>query len=128
MDKLRITGGQPLTGDITISGAKNAALPILCASLLTSEAVQLHNVPTLRDIDTTCALLAQIGVKVQRNGHDIELCADKPNSMQAPDELVKTMRPSIPAMGRSLARFGGANVTLPGGWAVGTGPGGHPTK
>src|SRR5690625_2191749 len=119
MDKLRITGGQPLTGDITISGAKNAALPILCASLLTSEAVQLHNVPTLRDIDTTCALLAQIGVKVQRNGHDIELCADQPNSIEAPYELVKTMRASILVLGLLLARFCEANVSLPGGCDLG---------
>ncbi|HLS17148.1 MAG TPA: UDP-N-acetylglucosamine 1-carboxyvinyltransferase [Paenalcaligenes sp.] len=122
MDKLRITGGQPLTGDITISGAKNAALPILCASLLTSEAVQLHNVPTLRDIDTTCALLAQIGVKVQRNGHDIELCADQPNSIEAPYELVKTMRASILVLGPLLARFGEAKVSLPGGCAIGQRP------
>src|SRR5690625_2966927 len=122
MDKLRITGGQPLTGDITISGAKNAALPILCASLLTSEAVQLHNVPTLRDIDTTCALLAQIGVKVQRNGHDIELCADQPNSIEAPYELVKTMRASILVLDPLLARFGEAKVSLPGGCAIGQRP------
>src|SRR5690625_6167451 len=122
MDKLRITAGQPLTGDITISGAKNAALPILCASLLTNQTVQLHNVPTLRDIDTTCALLSQIGVKVQRDGHSIELCADQPDSIEAPYELVKTMRASIVVLGPLLARFGEAKVSLPGGCAIGQRP------
>lgn len=122
MDKLRITGGQPLNGDIIISGAKNAALPILCASLLTSEPIQLHNVPTLRDIDTTCALLAQIGVKVQRDGHSIQLCADQPDSIEAPYELVKTMRASILVLGPLLARFGEAKVSLPGGCAIGQRP------
>src|SRR5699024_11679445 len=104
MDKLRITGGQPLTGDITISGAKNAALPILCASLLTNQTVQLHNVPTLRDIDTTCALLSQIGVKVQRNSHSIELCADQPNTIEAPYELVNTMHASFLVLRALLCR------------------------
>jgi len=122
MDKLRITGGNPLNGDITISGAKNAALPILCASLLTSDTVTLHNVPNLRDIDTTCALLARIGVKVKRNAHSIELSAAQPDSIEAPYELVKTMRASILVLGPLLTRFGQARVSLPGGCAIGQRP------
>src|SRR5699024_7365748 len=122
MDKLRITGGQPLTGDITISGAKNAALPILCASLLTNQTVQLHNVPTLRDIDTTCALLSQIGVKVQRNSHSIELCAHPPSGIEGSCEVVKAIRATILVSGPLLARSGEAKVGLPGGCAIGQCP------
>lgn len=123
MDKLRIVGGSsPLRGEITISGAKNAALPILCASLLTAEAVTLHNVPNLRDIDTTCTLLAQIGVQVDRNSSTITLQASQPHSIEAPYELVKTMRASILVLGPLLARFGQARVSLPGGCAIGQRP------
>src|SRR5690554_7434355 len=95
MDKLRITGGQKLHGDITISGAKNAALPILCASLLTADDIQLHNVPRLRDIDTACQLLAQLGVRAHTEGESITLNASAITSLEAPYELVKTMRASI---------------------------------
>src|SRR5690625_4810221 len=94
MDKLRITGGNPLNGYITLSAATNAALPLLCASLRTSDTVTLHNVPNLRDIDTTCALLARIGVKVKRNAHTIALSAAQPDSIEAPYDRVKTMRAS----------------------------------
>lgn len=122
MDKLRITGGQKLHGDITISGAKNAALPILCASLLTADDIQLHNVPRLRDIDTACKLLAQLGVTAQVDGENITLNAGQITSLEAPYELVKTMRASILVLGPLLARFGEARVSLPGGCAIGQRP------
>jgi len=122
MDKLRITGGTPLKGEITISGAKNAALPILCASLLTNEPVTLHHVPNLRDIDTTCALLKQLGVSVQKEQNNITLHAQELHSIEAPYELVKTMRASILVLGPLLARFGQARVSLPGGCAIGQRP------
>ena len=122
MDKLRITGGQKLHGDITISGAKNAALPILCASLLTTDDIQLHNVPRLRDIDTACKLLAQLGVTAQVDGENITLNAGQITSLEAPYELVKTMRASILVLGPLLARFGEARVSLPGGCAIGQRP------
>ena len=122
MDKLRITGGQKLHGDITISGAKNAALPILCASLLTADDIQLHNVPRLRDIDTACKLLAQLGVKSQVDDENVTLNAGQISSLEAPYELVKTMRASILVLGPLLARFGEARVSLPGGCAIGQRP------
>ncbi|GAA5090938.1 MAG: UDP-N-acetylglucosamine 1-carboxyvinyltransferase [Alcaligenaceae bacterium] len=122
MDKLRITGGQKLHGDITISGAKNAALPILCASLLTADDIQLHNVPRLRDIDTACQLLAQLGVRAHTEGESITLNASAITSLEAPYELVKTMRASILVLGPLLARFGKARVSLPGGCAIGQRP------
>lgn len=122
MDKIRITGGQKLHGDITISGAKNAALPILCASLLTADDIQLHNVPRLRDIDTACKLLAQLGVKSQVDDENVTLNAGQISSLEAPYELVKTMRASILVLGPLLARFGEARVSLPGGCAIGQRP------
>ncbi|HLS42322.1 MAG TPA: UDP-N-acetylglucosamine 1-carboxyvinyltransferase [Paenalcaligenes sp.] len=122
MDKLRITGGQPLQGDITVSGAKNAALPILCASLLSADAVTLRNVPSLRDIDTTLKLLGQLGVGVDRQDNTVTLHANTVNSVEAPYELVKTMRASILVLGPLLARFGEARVSLPGGCAIGQRP------
>lgn len=122
MDKLRITGGQKLHGDITISGAKNAALPILCASLLTADDIQLHNVPRLRDIDTACQLLTQLGVRAHTEGESITLNASAITSLEAPYELVKTMRASILVLGPLLARFGKARVSLPGGCAIGQRP------
>lgn len=122
MDKLRITGGQKLHGDITISGAKNAALPILCASLLTADSLQLHNVPRLRDISTVCKLLHRLGVSAEINEEDITLNAGQISSLEAPYELVKTMRASILVLGPLLARFGEARVSLPGGCAIGQRP------
>ncbi len=123
MDTLRITGGVALQGEVRISGAKNAALPILCASLLTAEPITLHNVPALNDIGTTIRLLSQLGVKTQRDSeHTLTLSADAIDSLEAPYELVKTMRASILVLGPLLARFGQARVSLPGGCAIGQRP------
>lgn len=123
MDTLRITGGAALQGEVRISGAKNAALPILCASLLTAEPITLHNVPALNDIGTTIRLLSQLGVKAQRDTeHTLTLSADAIDSLEAPYELVKTMRASILVLGPLLARFGQARVSLPGGCAIGQRP------
>ena len=122
MDKLRITGGQRLNGDVIVSGAKNAALPILCASLLSADTIQLDNVPRLRDIDTTLKLLAMLGVRQVRDGANVELQAEHIDSSEAPYELVKTMRASILVLGPLLARFGHARVSLPGGCAIGQRP------
>ncbi|NLY27584.1 MAG: UDP-N-acetylglucosamine 1-carboxyvinyltransferase [Alcaligenaceae bacterium] len=123
MDKLRIAGGQPLQGEITVSGAKNAALPILCASLLTADSLQLNNVPDLNDIATTLKLLRQLGVQATRQGPtSLALSAGNVSSLEAPYELVKTMRASILVLGPLLARFGEARVSLPGGCAIGQRP------
>ncbi len=123
MDKLRIRGGRPLHGEVTISGAKNAALPILCASLLTQEKLILDNVPRLRDIGTTLRLLERLGV-TYRNGDStrVELDASDITSREAPYDLVKTMRASILVLGPLVARFGEARVSLPGGCAIGQRP------
>lgn len=123
MDKLRITGGQRLHGEISVSGAKNAALPILCASLLSADALELHNVPQLRDIGTTLHLLGQMGVQSSRGSDGaLQLSAAQVHSLEAPYELVKTMRASILVLGPLLARFGEARVSLPGGCAIGQRP------
>ncbi len=123
MDKLRITGGSRLHGEITISGAKNAALPILCASLLTSEPLHLSNVPRLNDISTTLKLLGQMGVKSKRENNEVVIVqADQVSSLEAPYEMVKTMRASILVLGPLVARFGEARVSLPGGCAIGQRP------
>lgn len=123
MDKLRIQGGLPLHGEVTVSGAKNAALPILCASLLTADTITLDNVPELRDIGTTLALLGRMGVTSQREPDGrVSLCAADIHSQEAPYDLVKTMRASILVLGPLLARFGQARVSLPGGCAIGQRP------
>lgn len=123
MDRLQITGGEPLVGDVVISGAKNAALPILCASLLTAEPVVLSNVPRLKDVDTTLSLLQRLGVAVQRDvAEGVELAAAQVDSLEAPYDLVKTMRASILVLGPLVARFGQARVSLPGGCAIGQRP------
>ncbi|TEA77921.1 UDP-N-acetylglucosamine 1-carboxyvinyltransferase [Allopusillimonas ginsengisoli] len=123
MDKLLITGGNRLHGEIDVSGAKNAALPILCASLLTADAITLHNVPDLKDIGTTLKLLGQMGVKSEKSGRDsVTLSAAHVDRLEAPYELVKTMRASILVLGPLLARFGEARVSLPGGCAIGQRP------
>lgn len=122
MDKLLITGGKRLNGDITISGAKNAALPILCAGLLTSGNVELHNVPSLQDVSTMLKLLRQMGLQVtQENGVTV-LNGAAVDKLEAPYDLVKTMRASILVLGPLLARFGEAKVSLPGGCAIGSRP------
>jgi UDP-N-acetylglucosamine 1-carboxyvinyltransferase len=123
MDKLLITGGAPLKGEARISGAKNAALPELIASLLTAEPVQIGNVPHLQDITTTMELLGRMGVGlVVGEKMTVEADASKVNSVRAPYELVKTMRASILVLGPLLARFGEAEVSLPGGCAIGSRP------
>ncbi|HEY4137963.1 MAG TPA: UDP-N-acetylglucosamine 1-carboxyvinyltransferase, partial [Casimicrobiaceae bacterium] len=123
MDKLVIEGGLPLQGEVRVSGAKNAALPILCASLLTADPVKLSNVPRLNDVRTMVTLLAQMGVKSERGNDDsIVLDARHIDWPLAPYELVKTMRASILALGPLLARCGEARVSLPGGCAIGLRP------
>ncbi|HQV14369.1 MAG TPA: UDP-N-acetylglucosamine 1-carboxyvinyltransferase, partial [Denitromonas sp.] len=124
MDKLLITGGTRLTGEARISGAKNAALPILCAALLTREPVTFTNVPQLQDIRTLLALIAQMGVKIDRDeaAGTVTLDAGELNNPVAPYERVKTMRASILVLGPLVARFGEARVSLPGGCAIGARP------
>ena len=122
MDKLKILGGLPLVGEIQAAGAKNAALPILCASLLTADPLDLSNVPQLQDIATTIRLLKLLGVKTERDEERLTLQADSLVSTEAPYELVKTMRASILVLGPLLARFGEARVSLPGGCAIGQRP------
>ncbi len=123
MDQLIVTGGHPLRGEIRISGAKNAALPVLVASLLTDEPVRIGNVPHLQDITTTMELLGRIGVRlVVDEKMVIEADASEVNSLCAPYELVKTMRASILVLGPLLARFGEAEVSMPGGCAIGSRP------
>ncbi len=123
MDKLLIEGGQRLEGDVVVSGAKNAALPILCAALLTSEPVTLTNVPRLNDVDTMARLLTQMGVALDaRTSGVVTLDARRIDWPLAPYELVKTMRASILALGPLLARCGEARVSLPGGCAIGLRP------
>jgi len=125
MDKLLIRGGRPLQGEVAISGAKNAALPELCAALLTAEPVLLTNVPRLQDVSTTLKLLRQMGAVADwtdASGHTVSIDAGPVNSPVAPYELVKTMRASILVLGPLLARFGVAVVSLPGGCAIGSRP------
>ncbi|MBK7996739.1 MAG: UDP-N-acetylglucosamine 1-carboxyvinyltransferase [Blastocatellia bacterium] len=123
MDKFRIVGGKPLEGRISISGAKNSALPCMAAGLLTSETVVLHNLPYVRDIITMRRLLEDMGCMVlmpERN--TLKIKADDIEFFEAPYELVKTMRASVLALGPLVARFGQAKVSLPGGCAIGQRP------
>jgi len=122
MDKLCVEGGRRLSGEIVVSGAKNAALPILCAALLSTEPVELLNVPNLNDVGTMLTLLRQMGVKVDVDGSRVTLDAGQVDNPFAPYELVKTMRASILVLGPLLARFGHARVSLPGGCAIGARP------
>ncbi|AQQ41258.1 MULTISPECIES: UDP-N-acetylglucosamine 1-carboxyvinyltransferase [Burkholderia] len=122
MDKLAIEGGRRLSGEIVVSGAKNAALPILCAGLLTADPVDLDNVPNLKDVRTTLKVLNQMGVKSETDGYRVQLDASRVDNLVAPYELVKTMRASILVLGPLLARFGEAKVSLPGGCAIGARP------
>jgi UDP-N-acetylglucosamine 1-carboxyvinyltransferase len=123
VDKLAIQGGVPLEGEVHISGAKNAALPLLCAALLTEETLRLDNMPRLRDINTMLRVLRQMGVEVQPDdGVGIELRAAKLTDPIADYELVKTMRASILVLGPLVARLGEARVSLPGGCAIGQRP------
>ena len=125
MDKLLIRGGNSLSGTVEISGAKNAALPELCAALLTSDPVTLENVPGLQDVSTMLKLIRNMGVTAERNAEargTVTLNAAGLSSPEAPYELVKTMRASVLALGPLLARFGHATVSLPGGCAIGSRP------
>ncbi|MDR0226484.1 MAG: UDP-N-acetylglucosamine 1-carboxyvinyltransferase [Burkholderiaceae bacterium] len=123
MDKLLIRGGRPLHGEVTISGAKNAALPELCAALLSSEPVTLHNVPRLQDVSTMLQLIRNMGVSVERDDNGtVRIHAGSLSNPEAPYELVKTMRASVLALGPLLTRFGQARVSLPGGCAIGSRP------
>lgn len=124
MPKLIIQGGNPLRGEIRISGAKNAALPLLCTALLTQDTLKFKNVPQLKDITTMLALLEQMGVHVHRgrNQSEIELSASNLTHPTAPYEMVKTMRASILVLGPLLTRAGEANISLPGGCAIGLRP------
>ena len=124
MDKLLIQGGAVLSGEVAISGAKNAALPILCAALLTTEPVHFTNVPQLNDISTMLRLLADMGVGVTKDGADsLTLDGGKLNNPVASYEMVKTMRAAILVLGPLVARCGEARVSLPGGCAIGARPG-----
>ena len=123
MDAFRIIGGQPLSGTVEVGGAKNAALPILCAALLTAEPLRVRNVPHLHDITTTMELLGRMGVQLLVDEKmNIEVDSSTISSYEAPYELVRTMRASILVLGPLLARFGEAHVSLPGGCAIGTRP------
>lgn len=123
MDKLVIQGGTPLSGEVRISGAKNAALPILCAALLTDQPLRLSSVPHLRDVNTTLALLKHMGMQgTLGDDNTVTLDAGNVHTKEAPYEMVKTMRASILVLGPLLARFGAARVSLPGGCAIGSRP------
>ena len=126
MDKIAVRGGIPLRGKVHISGAKNAALPAMAATLLTNQSVILHNVPCVRDIQTTARVLEAIGCEVDvsqlDSSHRCCISASHISSYEAPYELVKTMRASVLVLGPLLARFGKARVSLPGGCAIGARP------
>lgn len=122
MQKLAIQGGHPLHGDVLISGAKNAALPIMCASLLSAEPLKLSNVPDLHDVATMRKLLQQMGVTVEVQGEDMTLHGGLVDKLEAPYDMVKTMRASVLVLGPLVARFGEARVSLPGGCAIGSRP------
>jgi UDP-N-acetylglucosamine 1-carboxyvinyltransferase len=123
MNKLIIRGGQPLSGQLRISGAKNAALPILAATLLTDQPLQIRNVPHLRDITTTVELLGRMGADISIGEHmSISVACNNVTQFEAPYDLVRTMRSSVLVLGPLLARFGQAKVSLPGGCAIGTRP------
>jgi UDP-N-acetylglucosamine 1-carboxyvinyltransferase len=122
MDKLLIRGGRRLSGEVTISGAKNAALPILCAGLLTADDLHLSNIPNLQDVSTMLKLMRQMGLRATRDGDLLTLNGGAIDCLEAPYDLVKTMRASILVLGPLLARFGEAKVSLPGGCAIGSRP------
>lgn len=123
MQKLIIQGGIPLHGEITISGAKNAALPVLCAALLTQESLKISNVPALQDITTMLSLLKQMGTSITTQSEsEVVLSAAELTNLVAPYEMVKTMRAAILVLGPLLARAGEANISLPGGCAIGLRP------
>jgi len=122
MDKIVIEGGHPLKGKVTVSGAKNAALPIITACLLTGGWHRLENVPRLRDIQTIIRILSKLGVAFQFEQNTLKVNSDQLRGHEAPYELVKTMRASILILGPLLARYGRAKISLPGGCAIGARP------
>src|SRR5216110_815563 len=122
MDAIRVRGGAALKGTVRISGAKNAALPILCATLLSDGASLLRNVPRLRDMETTSALLRFLGRDVKFDAPEIRVAAGANVRPEAPYELVKQMRASVLVLGPLVARFGRAKVSLPGGCQIGARP------
>ncbi|MCD8338977.1 MAG: UDP-N-acetylglucosamine 1-carboxyvinyltransferase, partial [Burkholderiales bacterium] len=122
MQKLIITGGKPLRGDVSVSGAKNAALPLLASSLLTTEPVTFTNVPRLADVNTMLKLLEQLGCEVKQNGHEVTVNAAEVKNDQADYDLVRTMRASILVLCPLVARLGKARVSLPGGCSIGARP------
>ena len=123
MQKLRIVGGRRLVGQVKASGAKNAALPIIAAALLTADDVVLHNVPDLADVRTMAKLLEGMGVTFEELGNgSVRINAGNLTSTQAPYELVKTMRASVVVLGPLTTRFGNARVSLPGGCSIGARP------
>ena len=115
MEKIHVTGNGPLRGVVRIAGAKNAALPVIAAGLLSPEPLKLANIPDVNDIDTALRLLQLLGCEVEREGDQLTIDSGGVHSMRAPYELVKTMRGSILLLGPLLARFGEADVSLPGG-------------
>ena len=122
MDKLRIRGGVPLSGEVRVSGAKNAALPIMCAALLSAQPVRLSNVPKLRDVATMAKLLVQMGVSASATQGGYDLRAERISAPLAHYDLVRTMRASVLVLGPLIARCGEARVSLPGGCAIGLRP------
>ncbi|MDJ0877020.1 MAG: UDP-N-acetylglucosamine 1-carboxyvinyltransferase [Halieaceae bacterium] len=122
MDKIHVTGNGPLRGVVRIAGAKNAALPVIAAGLLSAEPLSLANIPAVKDIDTALQLLELLGCKVERDGDALSIDSSAVDAVRAPYELVKTMRGAILLLGPLLARFGEADVSLPGGCAIGSRP------
>lgn len=122
MDKIVVEGGVPLKGSVQVSGAKNAALPILFATLLSHGKHKLENVPQLQDVASTFELLKSLNVESKRDGHSVELVAHEPQNMEAHYDLVRKMRASVLCLGPLLARYGHARVSLPGGCAIGARP------
>ncbi len=125
MQKLVINGGKRLSGTVEVSGAKNAALPILAATILTDGRTRLNNVPNVIDIDSMCRLLANLGVQAERapdDGHAVQVTMGKLSSLEAPYDLVRKMRASVIVLGPMLARYGRARVSMPGGCAIGERP------
>jgi len=122
MQKLAIQGGIPLRGEVRISGAKNAALPIMCAGLLTADELHLDNMPDLHDVATMRKLLVQMGVTADVGQGEVTLCGAKVDKLEAPYDMVKTMRAAVLVLGPLVTRFGEARVSLPGGCAIGSRP------
>ncbi len=122
MDKIHVTGNGPLRGVVRIAGAKNAALPVIAAGLLSPETLSLSNIPAVKDIDTALQLLELLGCSIERDGDKLNIDSSQVHSVRAPYELVKTMRGAILLLGPLVARFGEADVSLPGGCAIGSRP------